>query len=105
MSAPPDRLRMSQAVMAASRVLPAAIAADVAMLPKVVTLARNAPTAIAGHTRAPCNKRAAGASPLGGHTGLALGCRDASVRPALARAKYAVAKSRAFKQILARLKV
>src|SRR5215475_633822 len=96
---------MSQAVMMASRLFPAAVVADVAKLPSVVTFAgvatfasvvtfaRNAPRAIAGHTRVPHNNRAASARPLGGHTGLALGCSEANARPAFASPKYANANS------------
>src|SRR4029453_800315 len=63
----------SAAVISASSVLPPAIREDVDSEPKVVALARNAPTAIAGHSPFPHKRRLASASPLGGHTGLALG--------------------------------
>ena len=43
-SLPPENFPSSQAVMVASRLFPAAMVADVAKLPNVVTLARNAPT-------------------------------------------------------------
>jgi hypothetical protein len=59
----------SAAVISASSVLPPAIREDVNSEPKVVTLARNAPAAIAGHSPFPHNRRVASASPLGGHTG------------------------------------
>jgi hypothetical protein len=61
------------AVISASSVLPPAIKQDVDSEPKVVALARNAPAAIAGHSPFPHMRRLASASPLGGHTGLALG--------------------------------
>ena len=63
----------SAAVISASSVLPPAIREDVDSEPKVVALARNAPAAIAGHSPFPHKRRLASASPLGGHTGLALG--------------------------------
>src|SRR6185369_11761871 len=75
---PPDHLSSSQAVRTASSVFPAAMAKDEAGEPNVVALAKNAPMAIAGQMRIPHSSMAAKASPLGGHTGLALGCRDAS---------------------------
>src|SRR5262249_33740965 len=82
-------LSTREAVTTASRVFPIAIADDVAMDPKVVALAKNAPAAIAGHTQLPHSRQAASAQPLGGHTGLALGCSDATLRPNLATRKYA----------------
>src|SRR5262245_22017935 len=63
----------SAAVISASSVLPPAISDDVNNEPKVVALAKNAPTATAGHNPFPHKRRLASASPLGGHTGLALG--------------------------------
>src|SRR5262245_23030738 len=63
----------SSAVISASSVLPPAIRADVDSEPKVVALVTNAPAAIAGHSPFPHKRRLASASPLGGHTGLALG--------------------------------
>jgi hypothetical protein len=78
---------MSQAVSTASLVLPTAIAKEVKTEPKVVAFARNAPAATDGHTPGPNSMAAANANPLGGHTGLALGCRDARVNPSLASKK------------------
>ena len=63
----------SAAVISASSVLPTAISEDAGSEPRVVTLARNAPAAIAGHSPFPHKRKLASASPLGGHTGLALG--------------------------------
>ena len=68
-------------------VLPAAMAREVTVEPKVVALARNAPTATAAQTRFPHSRNAASAKPLGGQIGLALGCSEASVSPSLARTK------------------
>ena len=90
---PPDHLSSSHAVRTASSVLPAAIAKDEAGEPNVVALAKNAPIAIAGHMRIPHSSKAASANPLGGHTGLALGCSDASASPSLASKKYASART------------
>src|SRR5262245_36522563 len=64
---------ISTAVISASSVLPNAMKEDVVSEPKVVALARKAPAAIAGHSPFPHKRRLASASPLGGHTGLALG--------------------------------
>jgi hypothetical protein len=61
------------AVISASSVLPPAVREDVYSEPKVMALARNDPAAIAGHSPFPHKRRLASASPLGGHTGLALG--------------------------------
>jgi hypothetical protein len=63
----------SAAVISASSVLPPAIRVDVDSEPKVVAFATNAPAAIAGHSPFPHKRRLASASPLGAHTGLALG--------------------------------
>jgi hypothetical protein len=77
----------SKAVIKASIVLPPAIKQDVNSEPKVVALARNAPVAIAGHRPFPHNSKLASASPLGGHTGLALGWSEANVSAPLATRK------------------
>ena len=66
------RLIRKQPTMA-SRVLPDAIANDVAIVPAVVAFAINAAIKSAGQTRYPRNKVTARAKPVGGHTGLALG--------------------------------
>jgi hypothetical protein len=72
-----------------SSVFPMAIAIDVASDPNVVAPARNAPLAMAGQTRFPHSRQNASANPLGGQTGLAFGCTEASARPILANRKYA----------------
>jgi hypothetical protein len=77
----------SVAVISASSVLPLAIREDVESEPNVVALAKNAPAAIAGHNPFPHKRRLASASPLAGHTGLALGCSDASVSEPFASIK------------------
>jgi hypothetical protein len=66
-----------------------AIAMEVVIDPNVIVLARNAPLAMAGQTRFPHSRQDASASPLGGHTGLALGCSEATASPNLADRKYA----------------
>ena len=63
--------------MKPAAVLPAAMASEVVIAPDVVTLTRNAAAKIAGHTPCPSNRNAASAMPAGGHTGLALACRNA----------------------------
>jgi hypothetical protein len=77
----------SKAVISPSSVLPPAMQKEVNGEPKVVTLARKAPAAIAGHSLFPHSRRLANASPLGGQTGLAFGCSDANVSAAFASAK------------------
>jgi hypothetical protein len=44
---------------------------------------------MAGQTRFPHSRQDASANPLGGQTGLALGCCEASASPNLANTKYA----------------
>jgi len=82
-------LLTSDAVNTPSSVFPTAIAMEVAIDPNVIALARNAPPAMAGQTRFPHSRQDASANPLGGQTGLALGCREASASPNLAKRKYA----------------
>ena len=82
-------LLTSDAVSTASRVLPMAIAKEVAIDPNVIASARNAPPAMAGQTRFPHSRQDASANPLGGQIGLALGCREATASPNLANRRYA----------------
>src|SRR5262249_17464564 len=80
-------LLTSDAVSTASRVFPKAIAMEVAIDPNVIALARNARPAMAGQTRFPHSRQDASANPLGGQTGLALGCSEATARPNLANSR------------------
>src|SRR5262245_18869750 len=82
-------LLTSHAVTTASRVLPSAMALEVAIDPKVVAFAMSAPAPKAGQARLPQSRHAASASPLGGQTGLALGWSDAMASPSFASTKYA----------------
>src|SRR4030095_14512404 len=66
-----------------SIVLPMAMPIEVAIAPLVVTLTRNAPTRMAGHTRGPSTRKAASAIPVGGHTGETLAWTNARVSPNL----------------------
>src|SRR5690349_3382111 len=84
---PPANRVTNHAPASASSVLPAAIPIDVAALPAVVTFTRNAPRNIAGHTRYPSKSVAPSAIPAGGHTGEALACNDASIKPSLPATK------------------
>jgi hypothetical protein len=59
------------------------MATDVAMSPAVVRFTRNAPTKIAGHARYPSKSIAVSPIPAGGHTGDALACNDARLKPIL----------------------
>src|SRR5512145_720760 len=79
---------MSSAPMSASSVLPIAIPAETGHDPDTSTLTSNAPAVITGHIRVPSTSSAARAMPVGGHTGLALACRDARRSPSMAAAKY-----------------
>src|SRR6516162_8504393 len=65
-----------------------AIAMEVVIDPNVIVLARNAPLAMAGQTRFPHTRQDASANPLGGQTGLAFGCTEASESPNLANIRY-----------------
>src|SRR5579864_6726096 len=69
------------------------MAADVHTVPAVVRLAASAATKTPGQTRGPHSSRAAIAMPVGGQTGVALGCRNARWRPAFAAMKYTAATS------------
>src|SRR5262245_44684703 len=69
----------ADAVISPSGVLPPPLGEGVTREPAVVTLARNAPAAIAGQSLFPHSRKLASANPLGGHTGLALGWPEASV--------------------------
>src|SRR5215472_4894592 len=82
-------LLTSDAVNTPSSVFPTAIAMEVAIDPNVIALARNAPPAMAGQTRFPHSRQNASANPLGGQTGLALGCTEATASPNLADRRYA----------------
>jgi hypothetical protein len=75
--APPAKRVTRRAPTTASRVLPKAIASEVAMEPAVVTLMTNAPMKMTGQSRGPRSSRAASAMPAGGQTGVALACREA----------------------------
>src|SRR5262249_16041070 len=81
----PEAKRVTRYVPStASRVLPTAIPSDVETDPAVVTLARNAPTKIAGHIRVPRMRRAASAMPAAGQTGVALAWTNARRGPGVA---------------------
>src|SRR5262249_56342239 len=73
--------RTSHAPATASSVLPVAIPNDVARLPAVDAFAANAPSQIPSHARGPNKSSAASAMPVGGHTGDALACTNARLRP------------------------
>ena len=64
-------------------VFPAAINADVPIVPAVVRLTINEPTSTAGHNRYPNKSIAANANPVGGQTGDALALRNAIDNPSL----------------------
>ena len=65
--------------------IPAAVSAGTG----VVKLARNAPSATAGHIRYPQSRTAASARPVGGQIAVTLEFAPASVRPSFADPKYA----------------
>ena len=84
---PAHHLSISMPPTAASRVLPMAIASEVASEPAVVTFAIRAPAHTAGNTRWPNSSTMARANPVGGQTAVALGLYDASWSPNLASRK------------------
>src|SRR5262245_7596983 len=84
---PAHHLSTSKPPTAASTVLPAAIASEVASEPAVVAFAIRAPANTAGQTRRPKSNTMARAKPVGGQTGVALGLNDASWSPNLASRK------------------
>ena len=80
---PPAKRLTRYAPTMPSRVLPMPRPIEVRTVPAVVTLTRNAPMRIAGHTRMPKIRNAAMAMPVGGQTAVALACTNASRRPSL----------------------
>jgi hypothetical protein len=85
----------SQAPATASRVLPAPMAALTGSGTGVSALNTNAPRNTPRTARRPSSRRAARATPLGGHTGAMLVCTNASANAALALATYRAATSAA----------
>src|SRR2546428_9254131 len=73
---------------------------ELATEPAVNRFAKNAPSRIPGHTRYPSTSRAAGAIPVGGQIGGALGWTNASRSPRRATAKYTAARSAAATAVL-----
>ena len=67
--------------------LPAAMPADVAAVPVVVTFTRKAPNRIPGQMRCPSRRYAAKAIPAGGHTVVAVRCTKAKASPSLPKTK------------------
>jgi hypothetical protein len=78
---PVAKRRTRKAPITPSSVLPAAMASDVATVPAVVRLTRNAPRSTPGQIAGPKIRNAASAMPLGGHTAVALAFTNASCRP------------------------
>jgi hypothetical protein len=76
-SGPRANRRTKYAAVNASRVLPAAIAKDVAMEPYVPALTKKAPAKTAGQTQDPKSRHAASDMPEGAQIAVALGLTDA----------------------------
>src|SRR5262249_5358206 len=78
----------SHAPRSPSRVLPAAMASEVPIVPDVVTLTTKAPAATAIHARGPTSRSAARAIPVAGHTAVALALTNASCSPSFPARMY-----------------
>jgi hypothetical protein len=86
--APPARRCASHPPINASSVFPMAMTIETPKdEPGVVQLTASAPTNTAGQTLNPSNSTAASARPVGGQTGDALACKNASESPNLPAAK------------------
>jgi hypothetical protein len=79
--------RTSHAPTTPSSVFPVAMPKEVKAEPAVVMFTRKALARTPGQTRRPKTRKAASAMPVGGHTGVALTWRNASLSPSLAAMK------------------